>query len=65
MSAAHAANDRAELARLYGEAADRFAAEGDVDRACFFYTHAFVHALEDGAPSAIHYERILRKYGRQ
>jgi hypothetical protein len=50
--AAHTAGNGAELARLYGEAADDFAAHGDFDTACFFYTQAYVYALEQGEPEA-------------
>lgn len=62
--AAHEAGDRAGLARLYGEAADGFAARGDNGTACFFYTQAYVFALEQGAPEAERYAAILRQNGR-
>jgi hypothetical protein len=55
--AAHAAGDGARLAQLYGEAADDFASSGDIDTACFFYTQAYVHALEQGAPEAERYAK--------
>ena len=41
--AAHAADDRPALVRLYTEAADT---TPDTDAACFFLTHAYVFALE-------------------
>jgi len=62
--AAHEAGDGARLARLYGEAADGFAAGGDADTACFFYTQAYVFALELGAPEAARYAAILKENGR-
>lgn len=46
---AHAADDRRALARLYARAADGI---DDLDAACFFLTHAYVFALETGAPEA-------------
>lgn len=50
--AAHARQDGAALARLYTQAADRHESAGEIDAACFFLTHAFVFALEAGAPEA-------------
>lgn len=47
--AAHADDDRAALVTLYAEAADQ--AE-DEDAAAFYLTHAYVYALELGAPRA-------------
>lgn len=61
---AHGAGDGAGLARLYGEAADGFAARGEIDTACFFYTQAYVYALEQGAAGAERYAAILRENGR-
>jgi len=62
--AAHAAGNGAELARLYGEAADGFAAHGDLDTACFFYTQAYIYALEQGATEAVRYAKILKDNAR-
>lgn len=47
--AAHARDDRRALVRLYARAADGM---GDLDAVCFFLTHAYVFALETGAPEA-------------
>lgn len=47
--AAHARDDRRALARLYAQAAEGM---GDLDAACFFLTHAYIFALETGAPEA-------------
>ena len=52
------------LAGLYGEAADRFAEDGDIASACFFYTQAYIFALEQGAPEAERYAAVLRRHGR-
>ncbi|WP_293576028.1 hypothetical protein [Phaeobacter sp.] len=49
---AHAHHDSAALIRLYGLAAEQAEAAGDIDRACFYLTHAFVFALESGSPEA-------------
>lgn len=49
---AHAEEDTQTLVRLYTLAADEHEAAGDIDAACFFLTHAFVFALESGAPEA-------------
>ena len=62
--AAHAAGDGARLARLYGQAADAFAGSGDVDTACFFYTQAYIYALEQGAPEAERYAALLKGNAR-
>lgn len=57
---AHAADDRAALATLYGAAAQAFNAGGDLQSACFFYTQAYVFALESGLPAAEGYAAFLR-----
>lgn len=59
--AAHAAGDGVALSNLYAQAAD---AAQDVDAACFYLTHAFVFALEEGLPEAKDYEAQLRRHGR-
>jgi hypothetical protein len=60
--AAHAADDRRALARLYARAADRL---NDLDAACFFLTHAYVFALETGAPEAGKLHARLKAHGRE
>jgi len=59
---AHDADDRRALARLYARAADRF---NDLDKACFFLTHAYVFALETGAPEAGTLHARLKAHGRE
>lgn len=61
---AHANRDGHALARLYTQAAELCEAEGDVDAACFFLTHAFVFALEAGAPEARALNMRLAERGR-
>ena len=62
MLAAHARPDPAALIALYTEAAD---AANDLDASCFFLTHAYVFALEAGAPQAPHLHRRLAVHGRE
>ena len=62
---AHAAGDREALVRLYTEAADAAEAAGDVDRACFFLTHAYVFALEAGHERASDLHGRLKARGRE
>ena len=59
--AAHAAGDRAALIRLYAQAAD---AANDADAASFYLTHAYVFALEAGAPEAAALHARLKAEGR-
>jgi hypothetical protein len=59
--AAHARDDRAALVGLYTEAADTAA---DIDAACFFLTHAYVFALEQGDPASATLFQRLKAEGR-
>jgi len=59
--AAHACDDRAALVGLYTEAADT---AGDIDAACFFLTHAYVFALEEGDPASTTLFQRLKAEGR-
>ena len=45
---AHARDDRAVLARLYAEAGTREQAAGRINAACFFWTQAWIFALDQG-----------------
>ena len=60
--AAYQAEDNRLIARLYGEAGD---ASGDVDEACFFWTQAYVFALEAGMQEAACYRKKLKAHGRE
>ncbi|MEM6622949.1 MAG: hypothetical protein AAF674_12020 [Pseudomonadota bacterium] len=60
--AAHAADDRAALVRLYAEAGD---GANDVDAACFYWTHAYVFALQSGDPMAEALHAKLKAHGRE
>jgi len=62
MVSAHAANDHRRLIRLYTEAAETV---NDFDAACFYLTHAYVYALEAGAPEAVGLHARLKAHGRE
>ena len=59
---AHGAGDGASLVTLYQEAADK---APDVDAACFYLTHAYVHALELNHPDAPAIRARLVAEGRE
>ncbi len=61
---AHDRNDHDALVRYYTMAADEREAAQDIDAACFYLTHAFVFALESGAPEADSLNARLAAYGR-
>jgi hypothetical protein len=63
--AAHAAGDHAALVTLYRDAATLREQQGDVDAACFYLTHAYVFALEQGAGGAEALRTRLMEYGRE
>lgn len=60
--AAHAAGDAPRLVTLYTEAADAAATE---EAAGFFYTQAYVFALETGHPAASALRDRLVAMGRE
>lgn len=62
MLAAHAQPDPAALIALYTEAAD---SANDIDTSCFFLTHAYIFALEAGAPQASRLHSRLVLHGRE
>lgn len=61
---AHDKDDLAALIRLYTVAADEAELKQDIDAACFYLTHAFVFALEDGAAEAATLNQRLAARGR-
>jgi len=61
---AHDKNDVAELVRLYTIAGDLAEQRQDIDAACFYLTHAFVFALEAGAPEAAILNKKLADHRR-
>lgn len=61
---AHQEDDFITLIRLYKHAAEAQEALGDIDAACFYYTHAYVFALQEGAAEAMSLSAKLAEYGR-
>ncbi len=65
MLQAHEKNDLPALPPLYLEAARLREDAGDIDAACFFYTHAYVYALDCGDVSVAAMARVrLQHHGR-
>lgn len=62
---AHEQNDHSALVRLYTTAADESEHSGDISAACFYLTHAYVFALEEGMVEAHALRQRLVKYGRE
>ena len=62
MIAAHEDGDQQALIRLYTQAADQ---ANDLTAACFYLTHAYVFALEAGAPQAPALHARLKAHGRE
>jgi hypothetical protein len=63
--AAHDAGDLGRLVAGYARAADNAEGAGDVNRAAFFLTHAWVFALEAGDPRANDLRARLVAHGRE
>lgn len=61
---AHEQDDHSALIHYYTMAADEREAAQDIDAACFYLTHAFVFALESGAPEADVLNARLVAHGR-
>jgi hypothetical protein len=65
MLAAHDADDPRALPPLYLEAAMLREGQGDIDAACFFYTHTYVYALDCGNREiAAQAQAKLKTHGR-
>jgi len=62
---AHAANDFATLIDLYARAGALAFQSGDVDAGCFYTTHAYVYALQEGAAEAETFRKVLCDHGRE
>lgn len=63
--AADASADHRALAIFYSRAADASEQSGDTDAACFYLTHAYVFALEQGLAKATEIHARLKIYGRE
>jgi len=60
--AAHAAGDKSKLVALYTEAAN---SADDLDAKCFYLTHAYIFALDTGAPQTAALHARLISHGRE
>ena len=49
---AHGVDDKSAMVRIYTDAANLAQSESDDQAMCFYLTHAYVFALEIGAPEA-------------
>lgn len=63
--AAHERHDGEALVRLYSDAGMLAETGGDIDAACFYYTHAYVFALETGIAAARELCVKLAIHGRE
>ena len=63
--AAHAAGERVALIALYTEAGEAAEADGRIDGACFYFTHAYIFALEAGDDAAAPLHARLCAHGRE
>ncbi|MEM1078894.1 MAG: hypothetical protein AAGI09_10240 [Pseudomonadota bacterium] len=61
---AHARHDLPALVRLYTLAGNQAEMRQDLDAASFYLTHAYVFALELGAPEANALNKWLADHGR-
>ncbi|MEP1443867.1 MAG: hypothetical protein ABJK39_12735 [Hyphomicrobiales bacterium] len=61
---AHSRDDNEALIALYEQAGLASEKLGDEAGACFYFTHAYVFALEQGAPQAEQIKARLVGYGR-
>lgn len=62
---AHDSQDFATLSTLYSTAAFQFEAANDIDAACFYWTHAFVFALDADLEETVQIvSQKLAFYGR-
>ena len=64
MLSAHARGDGRALVTLYTRAAEEAAAAGNSDAAAFFFTHAYIFALETGRDEATQLHNRLKALGR-
>lgn len=63
--AAHAADDKPALVRLYRQAGERRLSEGKTDAGCFYLTQAYIFALDCGDPAWMSLRNLLASYGRE
>ena len=63
--AAFEQGDRRKIMTLYWDRGLAKLADGDENAGCFYLVHAYVFALEDGAPEAEDIRLELKKRGRE
>ncbi|MEE9427070.1 MAG: hypothetical protein V3V25_02875 [Paracoccaceae bacterium] len=63
--AAHGATDSVALSRLYTLAGDLAESQGHIEAACFYLTHAYVFALEQGLAEAKQLHKRLVVHGKE
>ena len=63
--AAHGAADNIALSRLYTKAGDYAESREQIEAACFYLTHAYVFALEQGLPEVKQLHERLVSHGRE
>lgn len=61
----HQLDDSFQLVGLYQEAGQIKQAEGNIDAAAFYITHAYVFALESGHPAEQELRQFLVRHGRE
>lgn len=62
---AHARDDHEALIGLYEQAGLAYEKAGDENRACFYFTHAYVFALEQGSHNVDDLKARLVGYDRE
>ena len=62
---AHVDKNHAALVVLYTKVANECERSGDIDAACFYLTHAYVFALQEGMRETKELHQQLVKYGRE
>lgn len=62
---AHARSDFEQLIVLYTRVGEEQLSQNDIDAACFYFTHAYVFALEAGAEEANDLNKRLVEFGRE
>ena len=62
---AHENLDHAKLIDLYVQIGEEKLSINDIDAACFYFTHAYVFALESGSSKARELNQQLVKFGRE
>lgn len=65
MLTAHDTGDIAALVQLYQQAAVLQETKGNDEAACFYLTHAYVFALEQGDVAATELHNRLKVFGRE